>query len=338
MKKLHLFFLLACGALLSAPIAFAENISGTYVSNYSGTAVILQIVQLSGNQLQGRAEQVSLSTDGQRLNTWNYSASGAVSGDTIVLSLKNPASPQFLSGTIPMSGTLNGGDMQISGGSGNGTFTWILHRSSQSAFDRQVAALTAAANIGASRAANAKRQEERRKAVKRGQQIEIQAKKSFDEYCPYTANVEFRLKKVRDDFRKITAVMGESLDKERVTQNTPYNRYARNEIAYGINDDWYKSNNLGYNLNYISITAHYKNGAINLSSVFGDALRANAIDGCSNGALGFCADVNESFNRANQCNNELVAAFQKTYSVRDQETAKQSAIKQEAASLAGLSQ
>ena len=82
--------------------------------------------------------------------------------------------------------------------------------------------------------------------------------------------------------------------------------------------------------------AHYSKGTIKLLSVLGDAMRTDALDGCGNGTLGFCADVNEAFNRADQCNNDLVAAFQKTYAVQDQETAKQRSIKQEAAKLAGL--
>ncbi len=342
MKKLCLHFLLACSsALLAAPIAHAENISGTYVSSYANTAVILQIVQLSGNQLQGRAEQVSPSSNGQRLNTWNYSVSGAVSGDTIVLSLKDADSPQFLSGTIPMSGAVNGEGLQISGGQsgGSGTFTWILRRSNQSVFDSQVAALTTIANAAANRAANTKRLEEQRKAEAHQLQVEIQSKKSFDDYCPRTARMESNLKKVRDDFRKITVTMNERLEKERVTPpNSPGNGLDRNQILYSINDDWYNSNDVGYNLNNLSMDAHYKNGTIDIRSNLGYPLKQDAFSGCGNNASGFCAQVNAAFNRADQCNTDLIAAFQKTYAVQAQERTKQEAIRQEAARLAGMNQ
>ena len=342
MKKLYLHFLLACGStLLAAPIALAENISGTYVSSYANTAVILQIVQLSGNQLQGRAEQVSPSSNGQRLNTWNYSVSGAVSGDTIVLSLKNGDSPQFLSGTIPMSGTVNGNGLQISGGQsgGSGTFTWILRRSNQSAFDSQVAALTTAANAAANRAANTKRMEEERKAEAHRLQVEIQSKHSFDDYCPRTARMESNLKKVRDDFRKITVIMHERLAKERVTPpNSPGNGYARNQISYDINDDWYSSNDTGYTLNDFSMDAHYSNGTIDIRSNLGYPLKEDAFHGCGNSSRGFCAQVSAAFNRADQCNTDLIAAFQKTYAIQAQERAKQESIRQEAARLAGMNQ
>jgi hypothetical protein len=337
MKKLCLTFLLACGTLLSTPMAFAENVSGAYVSHYSGTAVILQIVRLSGKQIQGRAEQASVSADGQRLNTSNYFVSGAVSGETIVLSLKDAYSGSI----IPMSGTLNGGDMQISGGhpDGSGTFTWILHRSSQSVFDRQVAALSAVANAGASRASAAKKLQDQIKADEHQRKVQIQSKKSFDSYCPYTAEIESKLEKIRGDFRKITVVMNEKLEKERATPpNSSENGYERNQILYSINDDWYGSNGVGYDFNDLSMDAHYANGTIDIRSSLGYAMKEDAFHGCGNGSTGFCAQVNEAFNRAAQCNTDLIAAFQKTNAVQNQERAKQKAIKQEAARLANLSQ
>jgi hypothetical protein len=328
MKKLCLIFLLTCSALLSAPIAFAESVSGAYVSNYSGTAVILQIVRLSGKQIQGRAEQASVSADGQRLNTSNYFVSGAVSGETIVLSLKDAYSGSI----IPMSGTLNGADMQISGGrpDGSGTFTWILHRSSQSVFDRQVAALSAAANAGASRASAAKRLQDQMKADEHTQQVEIQSKKSFDGYCHYAAHVEFELKKNRGDFRKTTVAMNDYLAKEKATTDQSEKSYIFSDINYELSNSGY----FGSNYNYYADDAHYANGTIDIKSNLGDALKENAFNGCGNVATGFCAQVQEAFDRADQCNTDLIAAFQKTKAVQTQELAKQKAITQEASRLA----
>lgn len=341
MKKLCLRFILACsGTLLAAPIALAENISGTYVSSYANTAVILQIVQLSGNQIQGRAEQVSPSSNGQRLNTWNFSVSGAVSGDTIVLSLKDADSPHFLSGTIPMSGAVNRDGLEISGGQsgGGGTFTWILRRSSQSVFANQVAALTTTSNAAANRAANTKRLEEQRKAEAHQLQVETQSKKSFDDYCPRTARMEANLSKVRGDFRKITVKMNERLEKERETQNTPDNADARGYISSKVDYDWSMSNYYESQLAYLSTSANYKNGTIDIRSNLGYPLKQDAFHGCGNSSNGFCAQVNTAFNRADQCNTDLIAAFQKTYAVQTQERAKQETIKREAASLAGMNQ
>jgi hypothetical protein len=336
MKKLCLIFLLACGTLLSAPTAFAESESGAYVSNYSGTAVILQIVRLSGKQIQGRAEQASVSADGQRLNISNYFVSGAVSGETIVLSLKDAYSGSI----IPMSGTLSGGNMQISGGrpDGSGTFTWILHRSSQSVFDRQVAALSAAANAGASRASAAKRLQDQIKADEHTQQVEFQTKKDFDGYCLYSAKIDAKLKKARDVFRKTTVVMNEKLNKERMTSRTKDYGNARISISNDIIDEFLNSISASNTLNYLSMDAHYVNGTIDIKSNLGDALKENAFNGCGNGATGFCAQVQKAFDHADQCNTDLIAAFQKTNAVQNQELAKQKATKQEAARLANLSQ
>jgi len=318
-------------------MAFAESVSGAYVSNYSGTAVILQFVRLSGKQIQGRAEQASVSANGQRLNVSNYFVSGAVSGKTIVLSLKDAYSGAI----IPMSGTLNGGgDMQISGGrpDGSGTFTWILHRSSQSVFDRQVAALSAVANAGASRASAVKRQQDQIKADEHRQQVEFQTKKDFDGYCLYSAKIESKLKKARDDFRKTTVVMNEKLNKERMTSRTKDYGNARIGISNDIIDEFLNSISASNTLNYLSMDAHYVNGTIDIKSNLGDALKENAFNGCGNGATGFCAQVQKAFDHADQCNTDLIAAFQKTNAVQNQELAKQKAIKHEAARLANLSQ
>ena len=341
MKKLYLHCLLACSsALLAARIANAENISGTYVSNYSNTAVILQIVQLSGDQIQGRAEQVSPSSNGQQLNTWNYAVSGAVSGNTVVLSLKEADSPQFLSGTIPMSGAVNGDGLQISGGQsgGSGTFTWILRRSNQSVFDSQVAALTANANAAANRSVNTKRMEGERKAEAHRLQVEIQSKQSFDDYCPHTARMESNLKKVRDDFRKLTIIMNQRLAKERSIQNTPENAGERGYVSSQVDYEWSMSNYYESQLNYLSTSANYKDGTVDIRSNLSYPLQQDAASGCGNSASGFCAQVNAAFNRADRCNTDLIAAFQKTYAVQAQERTKQEAIRQEAARLAGRNQ
>lgn len=339
MKKLYLFFLVTCCSLLSAPMALAGNMSGTYVTNVSGVVVIMQTVQSSGNQIQGRAEQVTISKDGQNLRISSFSISGAVSGGTIVLSLKDASVPNFLSGVTPMSGTLSGDYVQISGSNpGGSTFTWSLRRSSQADFNQQVAALSATANAESYRVTEEKRLNDQMKEKERKHQVEVETKKSFDDYCAHTISIESELKKIRGDFRKITVVMKQKLEKERATPpNSGKNGYERNQIYYSINGDWYGSNGVGYNLNGISIQENYKNETIGIESNLGDAMKENSLKGCGSRLTGFCAQVNGAFNSALKCNNDLIAAFQKTNAVKNQERAKQEAIKQEAKILASLS-
>lgn len=340
LKKLHTLIFIGCSTLLISPLALAaENISGTYVSNYSNAAIMLQVVQLSGGQVQGRMDEVVLASSGQQLNETSFSVTGAVSGETIVLSLRKTGVPQVFAKVTSMSGVLKDGRMQLSEGHTNkqGILTVTLNKSNPSFFNRQVATLSDAANAGASAAATEKRLQEQRKDAERRLHVETESRKVFDNYCPYTAKIESRLKGVREAFIKTTKVMEEKLQEQKVTPpNSVHNGFERNQILYSINDDWYDSNDIEYSLNDLSSDANYTKGTIHIKSVPGldYAMKQDALHGCGNGGVGFCAQVNTAFNRADQCNTDLIAAFQKTYVVQDQERAKQEVIKQEAARLA----
>lgn len=336
MKKMYIYILLTCGALLLAYILFGmssastNNISGTYVSHYSSPAFIIQIVQIPGEKLQGRAEIAFIPTNGNHLDVVNYSVSGVVSGKNIVFSLENLQYPTLFTVGNAISGSVNGGRMQISGNIENTNSTWILYRSSQSVFNHQVAVLNAKVETHRAVVAKERLQQSEIRAKERFQkekeqleQNEIKAKNLYTEYCKYTANVESKLKDARNDFRKIVFIMKKNLNKESAIP--PANSFAKSHILFIINNDISRFNGIGYALNNISIDAKYSNGTIKTKKIFHP---------CDNNSIGLCAQVNAAFNRAEVCNADLIAAFRKTYAVKAQEKSKQERIEREASSLA----
>lgn len=76
------------GLLAAGRVASAGNPSGTYVGLYTNAADLLQIVERPDGSLLGHFEQVILSADGIGINRLNASVSGAVNGETLVLTLR----------------------------------------------------------------------------------------------------------------------------------------------------------------------------------------------------------------------------------------------------------
>ncbi len=125
------------------PAAYADNISGTYVANYSNAAILLQIVETQGNSLTGRMEEVFLSPNKNRITISNSGISGAVGSGTVILKIKPAA---FIGAPIPASGKFNGNELQISGGGGGvDSFAFTFIRESQSDFMQRVKMLYAIA-------------------------------------------------------------------------------------------------------------------------------------------------------------------------------------------------
>jgi hypothetical protein len=140
----HIFRSLAAVWLfLGGADAYAGNISGTYVGLYTNAADMLQIVERPDGSILGRFEQVILTAAGTSIDRMNASVSGAVSGNTVVLTLK-PA--EFMGGTIPMSGMIEGDAVRLSGGANGGSFNVVAQRSTESAFAEQAQRLIARAN------------------------------------------------------------------------------------------------------------------------------------------------------------------------------------------------
>jgi TonB family protein len=125
--------------LTTGAVAYADNISGTYVGLYSNASELLQIVERTDGTILGHYEEVMLSSNGTKTTTINAEVSGAVSGNTIVLTMK-PS--EFLGGTISLSGSFTGDTLRLSGGANGGSFSVVMQRSTEAAFDQQVQKLT----------------------------------------------------------------------------------------------------------------------------------------------------------------------------------------------------
>ncbi|HEY1462044.1 MAG TPA: hypothetical protein VGF44_01345, partial [Terriglobales bacterium] len=146
MRKVWGWMLLLLSAT-AAPVQ-AASLSGTYVGTGPDIAVLLQLVD-SGGQLTGRYEQVKLSSSEPTLNRLDAGIKGNVDGDTIVFEMKPT---ELLSSNSIISGTVASNVLRLTGGGNGATFNLNLVRSSEDAFNSQVATLAnQVSQIGATR-------------------------------------------------------------------------------------------------------------------------------------------------------------------------------------------
>jgi len=82
----------------------------------------------------GRWEQVVLQPD-LTIQDINAAISGAAYEQTIAVTLKGI---EFLAGTVPISGTLEGSTLRLAGGANGTSFVLLLTRSTQEDFQDQV--------------------------------------------------------------------------------------------------------------------------------------------------------------------------------------------------------
>jgi hypothetical protein len=119
--------------------AYAGSLSGTYVGTGPDIAVLLQLVDTGGGQVTGRYEQVKVSSSEPKLNRIDAAIKGNVDGDTIVFEMKPT---ELLSSTSIISGTVASSVLRLTGGGNGTTFNLNLVRSSEDAFNSQVATLS----------------------------------------------------------------------------------------------------------------------------------------------------------------------------------------------------
>jgi hypothetical protein len=137
LRLIHILLWLVPCNLLVAP-ALADGMSGTYVGKGDNSAFLIQIVQTGNGPLTGRYEQVVLQPDG-KLDDMNAAITGATDGQTIVITI----TPTYLlAGSFPVSGTIEGHTLHLSGGGNGYNLTLNLLRSNEADFRSQVAILT----------------------------------------------------------------------------------------------------------------------------------------------------------------------------------------------------
>jgi hypothetical protein len=127
-----------CAELMIAGAVYAEGISGTYVGKDPTSAFLIQIVQTSDGRLTGRYAQVTLQADGKFQET-NASITGASDGHTVALTIQSTVP---LSGSLSLSGTVEGAILHVSGGGDGGTLDLNLSKTDETDYRAQIADLT----------------------------------------------------------------------------------------------------------------------------------------------------------------------------------------------------
>ena len=119
-------------------IAHAESISGTYVAKETGSVSLVQMVETQNGQLSGRFERFVILADGKTTDV-NMALNGVRDGETVVVTIKPP---QFLSGSIPVSGTWRNDVLHLVGSGEGFNINLDLVKSDEAEFRTQVAVLT----------------------------------------------------------------------------------------------------------------------------------------------------------------------------------------------------
>lgn len=232
----------------AAGVACAANISGTYVGLYSNAAESLQIVEQPDGSILGHFEQVMFSSEGTK-TTMNAGVSGAVSGNTLVLTLK-PA--EFMGGTVPLSGSIDGDTLRLSGGANGGSFTVTAQRSTEAVFNQRVQELTAQADQNSQRQAEQKANEKERKDIENLTQ-------RMQDYSQHAVDYLQRLPKVPIACAKFTEKMRAALSSE---IEYPPNSVARSQINIAITQLGIQFETGHYNLQSVESSFGYSDGEI----------------------------------------------------------------------------
>lgn len=306
------------GLFAAGRVASAGNLSGTYVGLHANAADLLQIVERPDGALLGHFEQVILSGDGIGINRMNASVSGAVNADTLVLTLK-PA--EFLGGAIPMSGTIQVGAVQLSGGSGGNSFDLILRRSSLAVYSRHVQQLTARA----SEAAAAKAAKD---AMAKTQNA-IQDVTAWMRHYVRNADVHLqRMPKLSAAYARLTAKMQAALDDE---AREPPNSVARAQIDVGISQMSVAFHQAQIGLQTLESSFGYAGGKITYPEAQKDIARAQQYCGCTGQALTpICGDFSTAYANFQTTVSALRQDFANTESAWNAEDQKQQAIERQA--------
>jgi hypothetical protein len=119
------FASLLLSTLISTPAL--ASITGVYVANDPGSALLVQIVQTPDGRLSGRMEAMTVDTSG-KLRDRTSVIEGAADHGEVTLS---PKSPILLGAAPSMTGHLSGDQLTLSWGGSN----YVLKRSGVAAFD-----------------------------------------------------------------------------------------------------------------------------------------------------------------------------------------------------------
>ncbi len=314
--------LLSAWLLTSGAAAYAANISGTYVGLYSNAAELLQIVERPDGSILGHFEQVILSSKGTKTTTMNAEVSGAASGDTLVVTLK-PA--EFLGGTIPLSGSIDGDTLRLSGGANGGSFNVVARRSTEAVFNQRVQQLTAQANQMAAL------QTEEDAVAKARENIVQVIKQMRDISNSATVHIK-RAAAAPAVCAEYTQKMEMALAKE---GGYPPGSYARSQLDYAVSSIAFNFNLWHDSLQRVEFSYGYSNGKIALDKNLKDQISSAQVS-CS--APGWavsppCKNFFVALTNFQSTNNQLEQGFTVAEAAWHAEHAKQEAIEKQADAL-----
>ena len=130
-----------CALAIGASSAVASGATGTYVGANPQAAFLVDIVQ-AGNQLTGRYEQYDQRADHGAGHDTTYTLTAVIDGTHFAGQIK---SSEFLGGTIPVSGDVDGKTFKMNG---DASFHLALTRADQQAFQQLMANVKSSAVIG----------------------------------------------------------------------------------------------------------------------------------------------------------------------------------------------
>jgi hypothetical protein len=217
MRIRHLCLLLS---FLAGVPAYAEEISGTYVGQGSGTAFLFQLVETAGRQLSGRFEQTVLEPSG-KLAQSGAPITGASDGHTVAITVWPGG---LFTRSTTLSGTLDGLQLHISGVGDKGKIDLPLRKLDETAYRAEVANLAAQAKF---------LNEAQAKADLLDRLIKL-----TDNMLSYSTEANAQLSKfppIEQRLRTLTGVMNSALVRERSIYGDGQASVARGQISVAIN-------------------------------------------------------------------------------------------------------
>jgi hypothetical protein len=239
--------LIVCSFLALTNPAFADGASGTYVGKGTNSAFFLQIVETSDGRLTGRYEQILLEPNG-KLDDTNAAITGAVDGQTIVVTIKPPG---LLADSLTASGTLEGRMLHLTGSNG---LTLNLVKSDEADFRAQLAVLTEQARqMDAARA----QQEAAQRRAKAEADYITHIHSLTEQMDAFTARADMHLKNfppTEQRYRTITERMRAALARERTIYGDGQAAVARSQISISISQAEIAANQI-----HIEVGGAYQN-------------------------------------------------------------------------------
>jgi hypothetical protein len=236
--------LAVCAALMIAGPVYAEGISGTYIGKNPTSAFLIQIVQTSDGRLTGHYAHITLQANG-KLQKTNASITGASDGHTVALTIQSTVP---LSGSLSLSGTIDGSLMHVSGGGYAGTLDLNLFKADETNYRAQVADLTRQAEQINAKHAMDSAKHALETALNRVESLTTQ----MATYSAQLPSVLAKFPPLNQRYRAITEAMRGGLARQQSIYGNGQASVARGQLDVAINQAGVEANQL-----HISVQSAY---------------------------------------------------------------------------------